>query len=258
MGRRKKEKEEVIIDVKDAEDKLGPELIAAIAEKEWKTAPLPSEEELKKQEIRSPKTRNNVNSRKNLAQYNENKSLETKEKIVSGLKFKEPREKINPFDYIKLPSKEDELLVKAFLPDKKVLTNVEEERTFYIILNSFIQDFDLEELKSSDIEDIVSLAVNRVLENRLLEAASKDPNVLLDISAAIEKFRKHSEKVKGNLASRRSDRIDPRNKQNFSIVDLVYAFDDKKKIELLTKIDAYNKEEIEFLSDKEERDKSDM
>jgi hypothetical protein len=258
MGRRKKEREEVIVDLKSAGEKLGPNLIAEIAEKEWKTAPLPTEEELKQQEIRSPKTRNNVNSRKNLAQYNENKSTETKEKIVGGLKFKEPREKVNPFDFIKLPSKEDELLVKAFLPDRKVLVSVEEEKTFYVVLNSFIQDFDLDELKSSDIEDIVSLAVNRVLENRLLEVSRNDPNVLLDVSSAIEKLRKHSEKVKGNLASRRADRIDPRNKQNFSIVDLVYAFDDKKKLELLTKIDAYNKEEVEFLSEKEERDKSDM
>ena len=103
MSEKDKESSDVI-DVESAEERLGPDLIDKIASKEWKTAPLPTEEELSKEKPKSPKSRNNPNSRKNLAQYNKNKKKETKKIIVEGMKFKKKREDVNPFDYIVTPA----------------------------------------------------------------------------------------------------------------------------------------------------------
>jgi len=235
-----------VVDVESADEKLGPDLIEKISEKDWKTVPIPTEEELAQEKHKSPKARNNPNSRKNLVQYNKKKKKETKEKIVKGLTFKKKREEVDPFDYIKLTQERDIDTVSAFLPDRKVMKSAEEEKTFYKILNSYFHDFDMNELRSSDIEDIISLAVNRIVENRLMELSSSDPNVLIDVAATIQKFRQHSEKIKGHLASRRSDRIDPRNKQNFSIIDLVHGYDKKRKAELEEKLIQYGEEEEEY------------
>jgi hypothetical protein len=55
--------------VKDAEEKLGKEKIKEISEKDWKVAEVPSEEELAQKKSKSPKARNNPNSRANLMQH---------------------------------------------------------------------------------------------------------------------------------------------------------------------------------------------
>lgn len=250
MGRPKKNKDGELIDTVTGDEKLGPDLIAELAEKEWATAPLPSEDELKKEKKKSPMTRDNINSRKNLIQYQKNKPKAVKEKILEGLPIKEKREKINPFDYIKLPADMDESIFRAFLPSRQVFFEEHEEIDFYKILSAFLHDFDITDLTASDIEDVVSLSTNRILESRLLNVASEDSNILLDISATIEKFRKHSEKVKMSLASRRSDRIDVKNKQSFSIVDLVSAYDEKKKTEFDDRIIRMEEEEKAFLIEK--------
>ena len=242
-----------IVDKETAEEKLGPDIIEQIAEKEWKTAPLPTEEELAKEKGKSPKSRNNPNSRRNLTQYNPKKKKETKKKIVESLPFKKVREEINAFDYIAVPENYDTNKIKAFLPNRKALKSAEEEIKFYTILNEFLRDFDLNELSSSDMEDVISLSMNRIIESRLLESAVADPNMLLDVSASIEKYRRHSEKLKQNLASTRSHRIDPRDKQNFSIVDLVVAFDDEKKKLFDSRLKKMRSEEEEYKENRERR-----
>lgn len=246
----RKKKEEPVIDVKGAKEKLGPELIEKIAEKEWKTALLPTEEELAQEEHKSPKARTSPNSRKNLIQYQTDKPKEAKEKIVKALQFQQKRVDVNPFDYIKLPEDYLRHNVVSFLPDRKVMKDADEEIYFYTVLNAFLSDFDLDELSSSDMEDIISLAVNRILENRLLALTATDPNLLMDASTTIEKFRKHSSGVKNNLASRRSDRIDPKNKQNFSIVDIVNAYDDRKRDEFNDRIQSLKDERKDYLDKK--------
>ena len=250
MANKKKVSTDVVTDVFSAEEKLGPDVIAEIAEREWKTAPLPTEEELAKEKHKSPKARNNPNSRRNLTQYRKDKPKEVKEKIVKGLQYSEKREDINPLDYLTLPEGFDSKLIVSFLPDRRVMKDSEEEKYFYSVLNAFLSDFDLDELSSSDVEDIVSLAVNRMLENRLLALAAVDPNMLMDVSTTIEKFRKHSDKIKGNLVSRRSDHVDPSNKQNFSIVDLVHAFEDKKGTDFTDRMNSVEEDMKTFLDKK--------
>ncbi len=243
---KKKDTKESVIDTHSAEEKLGPDVIDSIASKEWKTAPLPTKEDLQKEEHKSPKARSNPNSRRNLVQYNKDKKKETKKKIVEGMKFKEKREEIDPFDTIKIPEDYDRGRIVAFLPPRTSLRSAQEETRFYIAFNAFLMDFDIYELSSSDMEDIVSLAMNRILEARLLAATTEEVDDLIDVSQTMERFRKHSEKCKSSLSSRRSDRIDPKNKQNFSIVDIVYAYDDKKKVEYSERIARMEKENEEF------------
>lgn len=250
MSDDKNNSSDTIIDVETAEEKLGPELIDKIADKDWKVAPLPTEEELAKEKPKSPKSRNNINSRKNLTQYKTKKKKETKKKIVEGLEFKKKREKVNPFDYIELPENYGESRVIAFLSDRRALKSAEEETKYYIVFNEFLQGFDINELSSSDMEDIASLAMNRIIESRLLESAVSDPEILLDVSAAVEKYRKHSQKLKEQLSSRRSDRIDPRAKQNFSIVDIIYAYDDEKKREFEDRIRRLEEEKQNHIDSK--------
>jgi len=244
MGKTKKE--DIIVDVTTAEEKLGQELIAEIAEKEWKTAPLPTEEDLAREKKKNPKARSNINSRQNLIQYRTDKPQEVKEEIVKGLQFKNKRIDVDPFKHIILPEGYDKNKVIPFLPDRRVMKDAEEEELFYTVLNSFLNDFDLGELSSSDMEDVVSLAVNRILENRLLGLSASDPNTLMDVSATIEKFRRHSEKIKGNLVSRRADRVDPRNKQSYSIVDIVHSYDESKRREFKERMDRLNSEIEDF------------
>jgi len=254
LGAPRKNKKGEVIDSISGEEKLGRDLIAELAEKEWAVAPVPTEEELKQEKPKSKMTRTNVNSRKNLMQYRKNKPKEAKEKILENLPLKEKREVVNPFDYIKLPDSFDKEYFKAFLPQRNVLFSAEEEKNFYRILNAFLLDFDITELSASDLEDVVSLAVNRVLESRLLEASVKNPTLLLDISSTIERFRKHSEKVKSNLVSRRSDRIDVKNKQSFSIVDIVNEYDEKKKAEFEERVKKMEDEERSFWEERKNKE----
>ncbi len=244
--------EEVIIDTQSLEDKLGPELIQEIAEKDWKIAELPSEVELSQEQHKSSKARSNVNSRKNLVQYRKKVSTATKEKIVKALDVKQKRRSIDPFQIIHLLEGINQEDFRAFLPNRKVFFDGDEEESFYRVLNIFLKDFDPTELKASDIEDIISLAKNKILEDRLLDTGGNKES-LLDVSASVDKLRKHSDKVKENLASRRSDRIDPRNKQNFSIVDLVQAFDEKRKNELEERLAKMEAEDAEFIRQKAAR-----
>ena len=115
------------------------------------------------------------------------------------------------------------------------------------MLNSFLADFDLDELSSSDVEDVVSLAVNRVLENRLLAITASDPNLLMDAAATIEKFRKQSNQIKQNLANRRVDRIDLKTKPALSIVDLAAHLDEQKKLDFKKRVEALEQADADFV-----------
>lgn len=121
-------------------------------------------------------------------------------------------------------------LLKSILPIDDIFEK--DEVTIYeALVDIYLQDFDEGDLTSSDMDDIMSMAMNRVLELRLLKSSKGDANKHLDVSTAIEKLRKQTEKIKENLSSRRRDRINPNEFKGFSIVDLAVAFDaDKKKV----------------------------
>ena len=233
-----------IVDIKDAAAVLGEEGISEVVDKEWKTAPLPTEGELAKEKHPSPKARSNPNSRANLVQYNKDKSKETKEKIVRSLIFKSTRpdtDLIAFFDGLL-----EDVLIECLLPIREALQDAEEEKLFFGIVKQFVADFPRGELSASDVDDISNLALNRILELRLLKAAKKSPKMVMDAANTIEKFRKNSEKLKMNLASRRTDRVDTKNKQSFSIVDLAEAFDQKKRDSLEQRARELEEAQVKF------------
>lgn len=100
------------------------------------------------------------------------------------------------------------------------------------LIDIYLKDFDEDDLTSSDLDDLMSLATNKILEIRLLTSSKGASRNHLDVSTSLEKLRKHSDKLKENLSSRRKDRIDPMEFKGFSIVDLAVSFDDIKRTKL--------------------------
>lgn len=231
------------INVKDAEEKLGKEKIDELKNKKWKVTDLPSEEELEAQESKSPKARNNPNSRKNLIQYRE-KTPEQKEKMLQNLKFQEKEEDLDPQEI--LGHFEKLGVIEKLMPALDVLTNRKEQEVYYNYIALILKDFDADELTGSDLDDIVTLAINRVIEYRLLKGSTKNPKLVLEAAPTIEKFRKFSEKIKSSLANRRVDRIDVKNKPNFSIVDLAGQLDADEKRDLEERLKALENQRKDY------------
>ena len=149
----------------------------------------------------------------------------------------------------KNPPKARELL-KNVIPVMDMFT--EDELGIYNnLIDIYLKDFDEDDLTSSDIDDIMTLATNKVLEVRLL-TSSKGSMDHLNISTSLEKLRKHSDKIKENLASRRKDRLDPNEFKGFSIVDLAVAFDDTKKLKLEQKARKLKEEQDTLLGELED------
>lgn len=137
-------------------------------------------------------------------------------------------------------------VINELIPVDDIFTP-EEKGLYNKFLNTFLQDFDEDQLTANDMDDIVSIAVNRVLELRLLKLSKDNVDMQLDASAAIEKLRKQSDKLKENLATRRRDRIDPKKMGGFSIIDLAVNFDEEKKGKLFEKRDEFLEEELELI-----------
>jgi len=111
----------------------------------------------------------------------------------------------------------------------------------------YLRDFDESQLSANDMDDIISIAMNRVLEIRLLKTVKGKPGAQMDASTSIERLRKQTEKLKENLATRRKDRIDPKKYSGLSIVDLAVAFDKKKKDEMFMRAAKFEEEEREVM-----------
>lgn len=127
----------------------------------------------------------------------------------------------------KNPPKFKEILTNL-LPSADIFDEKELE-IFNGLVSLYMNDFDESQLSANDMDDITSIAMNRVLEIRLLKAAKGNTDKQIDVSIAIERLRKQTEKLKENLATRRKDRIDPKKYSGLSIVDLAIAFDSDKR-----------------------------
>lgn len=122
-------------------------------------------------------------------------------------------------------------LIKKLLPIDQLFEK-EELDIYNNLLEVYLYDFEEDELSSNDMDDIMNLAINRVMEFRLLKGSKDNIDKHLDTSSAIEKIRKHNNSIKENLSARRKDRIDPNKYDDFTIVDLAVSFDDSKKRQL--------------------------
>jgi len=158
----------------------------------------------------------------------------------------------------KNPPKARELLT-GIIPVNEMFG--EDEMPIYTnLIDIYLRDFDEDDLTSGDIDDIMTLATNKVLEVRLLTSSKGTSIDHLNISSSLEKLRKNSDKLKENLASRRKDRIDPNEFKGFSIVDLAVAFDDVKRLKLEQKArDMYKEQDglLELLEENSCKDEDD-
>lgn len=226
---------------KDIEDKLGKDKVEEIVEKEWKTAELPSEEELAKEEHTSSKARSNPNSRKNLIQYRKDTDKDTKKKVLKNLKYTHVEEDVDPSDIF--GPGVDWSKFERVMPARDILVDRQEQLVYYNNLNEFAKDFEAAELTGSDVNDIITLATNQVLIFRLVKESKKHPKLLLECTNAVDKLRRQDEKIKQSLANRRVDRVDVKNKSAYSIVDLAAALDQEVEEEFQNRVDKLIKED---------------
>jgi len=137
-------------------------------------------------------------------------------------------------------------MVRDLLPIADIF-NEKELEMYSNLVDVYLGDFDRDDLTSSDMDDILDLAKNRVLEFRLLETSKDDAERQLDISAAMEKIHKQNKVLKENLSTRRKDRINPNEFKGFSIVDLATAFDLDRKRTLQDKVEKLKDKEQEMI-----------
>ena len=137
-------------------------------------------------------------------------------------------------------------LIRSHLPVDEVFDE-KELATYNKLVDVYLKDFDDEELNSNDMDDIINLAINRVMEFRLLKESKGNVTEHVNVSAAIEKLRKHNAIIKENLFARRKDRIDPNKYKGYSIVDLVASFDEERMRKLREREDKLQKEERDIM-----------
>jgi hypothetical protein len=148
----------------------------------------------------------------------------------------------------KNPPKARELL-KNIIPIKEMFTDDEVE-IYEALVDVYLNDFE-DDLTANDVDDVMTLSMNKVLEIRLLKHGKDNTDIQIDISSALEKLRKETGKLKENLSSRRRDRIDPNKYKGFSIVDLAAAYEDNKKLELQERVEQQKKEKSDILLSRE-------
>ena len=99
-------------------------------------------------------------------------------------------------------------LIKEIVPTASIFSE-DEAQMYEDFMEAYLADFDADELISSDMDDIMNLALNKVLAFRLLKESKDDTDRQIDIAATLEKLDKRNEKIKESLSTRRRDRINP-------------------------------------------------
>lgn len=141
-------------------------------------------------------------------------------------------------------------LIKDIMPLEAVFSD-DEKSMYDDYLLAYLNDFDADELTSSDMDDIMSLAMNKVLAYRLLKESKDDVGAQIDVATSMEKLDKRNEKIKESLSTRRKDRIDPNTFKGFSIVDLAVALDQDVKRAHTERLERLRAEEKEMLKKRE-------
>ena len=137
-------------------------------------------------------------------------------------------------------------MLKMALPVADIF-NDEELKMYNDLVGVYLNDFDPDDLSSSDMDDIMDLAKNRVLEFRLLRESKDDSDRQLDVAQTIDRLSKDNKKLKESLFTRRKDRVRPDDFKGFSIIDLAVAYQNDKKAKMAEKLERLRKEEKEVL-----------
>lgn len=201
------------------------------------------------------------NSLKNLVQYNPNIKKQLKKETINEealseeeiQKAKEDAADDESLDLfrtmeVKVGGKSILLseLIAGVFPTYQTL-NKREMVVFNNISATYLKDFENEELSYSDMDDVFSLALNKILELRLLKANKKKPKALSDLFIPLEKLKKHNDKLKEALSNTRKDRKKQTLRTGVSILDLAAEFDEERKKQLEEKEKEILEKEKEFL-----------
>lgn len=151
------------------------------------------------------------------------------------------------------PRKPNRKFLRQVLPVEEIFTE-EELRMYKDLIDIYLSDFEDEDLRSGDYDDIMDLAKNRIIEFRLLKSSKDNSEMQIDIAPTLEKIRKQNDKLKENLATRRKDRYNPNEYKGFSIVDLAVAFDEQKREKIRAQIRKNKLEEEDMLKAREDYD----
>jgi hypothetical protein len=202
--------------------------------------------EVKAQEDPNSKRHNNVNSRKNLKQY--------QEPVVPEVLGEDGEDDVQANE-ITVGRKLSPELIKKLMPQRGVFTGAEKKR-FTGIVVQYLSDFKNEEPTAADVDDIFEIAKSDIMEMRLLQATKNDPQGHIAVSQSLEKIWKRKQISKENLASRRVDRKDSRSDLDVTIVDLVVihdritARDQQEKVErLLAEVESTSEQLKQVLED---------
>ena len=257
-----KEHKETIVSI-PIEEHLGEERLDDIASKEHIAQDIPKK--------LSTKRKMSPNSLKNLVQYNPNVNIESKKKMLKNLRVTVDEDNMSEEQLkdLKGDAEDDESLelfktleVKVggktiLLPDliagvfPTYQTLDKKERViFNNISATYLKDFENEELSYSDMDDVFSLAMNKILELRLLKVNKTKPKALNDLFVPLEKLKKQNEKLKEALSNTRRDRKKQTLKTGVSILDLAAAFDEERQKALEEKEKRLLEKETEFLKNR--------
>lgn len=158
----------------------------------------------------------NPKSMENLRQYN-----------VKGKKIvKDYEERFNKFItdnkiLLSLETLNDLIPYNDIFKDKEI-------PQFFNILMLHLGDYaGEEELKVSDLNEIINICQLTILKYRLLKESSGKAD-LKDAVKFIESLDKTIEKTKTNLGSNRAARIDPRSRKAVTVVELIAGYESKQ------------------------------
>ncbi len=250
------------------EEYVGEERLDELASKEHKVLDLP--DKIKSNRKMSP------NSLKNLVQYNPDIKKESKKKILQSLRCRVDEDNIKSEDKSEEEKKKlieeekndnilrlfktlevkvggesiflSELIDKVF-PTYQTLDK-KERVIFNNISATYLKDFRDEELAYSDMDDVFSLALNRILELRLLKANKTKPSAVSNLFIPLEKLKKQNDRLKESLATTRKERKKHTLKSGVSIIDLAANFDDDRKAELDKKEKQLLEKEEKFMENR--------
>jgi len=80
-------------------------------------------------------------------------------------------------------------LMEELMPAEEIFDE-DEVKMYKGLISIYLKDFDEEHLTANDMDDLMGIALNKVLEIRLLKSSKGKSTDLLDTSASIEKIRK--------------------------------------------------------------------
>jgi hypothetical protein len=117
--------------------------------------------------------------------------------------------------------------LRDLIPYNDIFTGKEIGQFFNILMLHLGDYSDEEELKISDLQEVINICQLTILKFRVMKE-SKTGGEIKDAVKFIESIDKTIEKTKTNLGANRGARIDPRSRKDLNIVDILANYETEK------------------------------